>query len=378
MKEKVHRRISEEVAKKLWPNSDCQTLVIATATFDWPETDIRHHPTEDGDNVTRIQILTRRARHQYLETGFSQELQCRLGDIFHLIQDGFISSDDMGTHNLIEGQVSRWLEQFPFYGIEPTSLTTQAQVFGFLRREVRPLEEPEEILASAFRVCLSTGKAITSPRGRFRLAQQANHLTRTVEELLREVENQVNQWKSETDKVVDSYETYFSWQVGEKEAERERSRDAAKASVLRRIIRAVKREERRYQQEMRDLEEREGTWFGRSKAAKEARLNRLLEQAAKVALTLRKLKDMLARGYQSQYEFMERNASWLGVDIEEFMAARELESIIAEQEKRLCRVPLACGNNAQKLGVAVKPNVLSELGSYPVFERELGLLVKGE
>jgi len=240
------------------------------------------------------------------------------------------------------------------------------------------LEDPEEILASAFRVCLSMGKAITSPRDRFRLGEQTNHLVAETDTLLHKLEEQANQWQSETDNLLESYEGYFRQLASDKEAEREQSRDAAKASVLRRIIRAVRREERRYQQEMRDLEEREATWFGRSKAAKEARLNRLLEQAAKVALTVRKLKDMLARGYQSQYEFMERNASWLRVDTEEFMAPRELESIIVEQEKRLCRVPLVCGNNARKLGVAVEPNVLSELGSYPVFERELGLLVKAD
>jgi len=378
MKEKVHRRISEEVAKKLWPNRDCQTFVIATATFDWPGTDVRHHPAEDRDNVRRIQILTRRARHQYLETGFSQEFQCRLGDIFHLIQDGFISSDDMDVHNRIEGLVSRCLEQFPFYGIEATSFTTQPQVFAFLRREVRPLQEAEEILASAFRVCLSIGKATTGPRSRFKLGEQANHLVRKAERLLQQVENQASQWKSEADGVLEAYESYFDSQVTDKAAERERGRAAAKESVLRRIIRALRREERRYEQEIQEVERKKATWLGRSRAAKEAHLNRLLEQGRQVASTLHRLKDILARGYESRYAFMERNASWVGIDIEEFRTSGELESIIVDQERRLCTLPLTCGQTARKLGIAIEANVLSELRSYPAFERELGVLVKAD
>lgn len=372
MKEKAHRRISEEVAKKLWRNRDCETLVIATATFDWPDTDIRHHPAEDRDNVTQIQILTRRARHQYLETGFSPEFQCRLGDIFHLIQDGFISSDEMDTHNLIEGQVSRCLEQSPFYGIDAKSLTTEAQVFGFLRREVRPLEDAEEILLSAFRVCLSIGKAITSPRGNFKLAQQTHDLIREADGLLQEAEEQARQWKNETDKFLEPYETYFGSQVSEKEVERERSLAAARASVLRRIISALRQEERRYQQEIQDLEKKKATWLGRSKVAKERQLNRLLEQAAKVASTLQKLKNVLARGYQSRHEFMERNASWLGIDVEEFRTPRELQSIIVDRETRLCAIPLMCGDNARQLGISVEPKFLSALRSYPVFGKEFG------
>lgn len=374
MKAKAHRRISEAVAKELWPDRDCHTLVVATVTFDWPGTDIRHHPTEDSDNLAQIMDFTHHARYEYLEEGFSQELQCRLGDIFHLIQDGFISSDNMDTHNLIEGQVSRLLEQFPFYGIEAEHLRTELEVEAFLQREVRPLQDAEEILKSAFRACLSIGKVITSPRGRFKLGEQANHLMAKADRLLREVEEQANQWKSETDRLLlQPYEEYLGSQIAAKKHKHECSQATARGSIVRRIMSALRREEQRYQQEIQDLENRKATWLGRSKAAKEAKLNRLVEQATHVASTLQKLKDILGRGYQSRYEFMETNAPWLAIDIEQFRTPEEIESFILNQETRLCAVVVICGPNARQLCIYVEPKLLSALRSYPVFVRELGV-----
>lgn len=339
VKAKVHRRISEAVAQKLWPKIDCETLHIATETFDWPGTDLRHHPSEGRDNVTRIMILTRRARYQYLETGFSQDLQCRLGDIFHLIQDGLISSENMEAHNAIEGQVSLHLEEFPFYGVNPQDLATEAEVFAFLRREVRPFQDGEGILVSAFRLCLSVGKAITSPRPRFKLGEQANHLMVKADSLLREVEEQAKQWKSETDKLLEQpYEEYFGSQIADKKREHESRRARARSSIVRRIISALRREEQRFQQEIQDLEKTKTDWFERSKAAKEAKKNRLVERATQVASMLQKLKDILGRGYQSRYEYMERNAPWLGIDIAEFRKPGEIESFIVNRERRLCAV----------------------------------------
>lgn len=132
MRERAHRRLSEAVAQQLWPNTDCWLLVTASATADSVRTVPRHHPTRDSNNVSHIQNLTRRARHQYLRTGFSEELQKRLGDIFHLVQDGFISSDSMEEHNILESQVSRHLEQFVFYGVDAQSLTSLAELYDFL------------------------------------------------------------------------------------------------------------------------------------------------------------------------------------------------------------------------------------------------------
>jgi hypothetical protein len=188
VKSHVHRRISEAVAQELWPDTDCWTLIKATGTADWPGTGIRHHPTKDSDNVTHIQNLTRRARYQYLEARLSLGVQRQLGDIFHLIQDGFISSESMEAHNLIEAEVSRYLEQFTFYGIDAQTLTTQRQVFDLIRGEMRPLESPEQILSAAFNVCLSVASAISSPRGRFELGERANDLIRQAGTLLQAVE----------------------------------------------------------------------------------------------------------------------------------------------------------------------------------------------
>lgn len=214
---------------------------------------------------------------------------------------------------------------------------------------------------------------MTSPRGRFELGEQANDLVHDADTLLQEVEDQASEWECKTHEVLEVYETYFAGQIGAAQAERQRMQAAAGASVWRRIISRLAREDRRYQEEIEGLEKQRAKLFDRSRAAKEAELNRLLGRAGQVVLMLRRLRDILSDGYQSTYDSAGKNAQWLGIDMTEFRTAKQLESIVQEQEAGLGAVLLMCARKAKQLSICVDPKVLSALQSYPAFASELGL-----
>lgn len=363
MKGRCHHRVSEEVAKVLWPSADCEMLLAAVRTFDWPGTDVRHHPTHTTDNVRTIQKLVRRARYQYLQAGFSEELQCQLGNIFHLIQDGFISSDRMEDHNLVEAAVSRRMDQCTFYGIQPDTLSTQTEVFEFIRREVRPIQDAEKILLSSFRACLSLARAVTSPKVDFELGQQANNLIRDVGLLLDEIERDAAAWEAKADKAFESYETYFAGQVGAAEAELRRLQVDAAASVWRRIKSVLSREDRRHKAKIDSLQRQKTRLLERSKAAKAPELNRLLDRAGQAASLLQRLEGIATERYQSMYDAAAKDAGWQGVNMREFRRLTELKSFSVEHERTLDAVLLPCVRKARDVSIPVESEVLSTFQS---------------
>lgn len=377
MKAHVHRRMSEAVARELWPDANCEVVVGASVTMDAVKTVPRHHPTNDTHNVGCIQDWTRTARQEYLEAGLSDQCQIQLGNVFHLVQDGFISSQRLEAHNDLEGQVSRHLAQFTFYGIDGESLTTEYEVDDFVRDEVRPLEDPEQILARAFRVCLSIGRAVTSPKADFGPGVRANDLITEAERLIQEAESECNKWM-DTDpaKTSKASENYFSVQISEMEAASLEVSD--RASVLQRIMGSHRQEARRYKDEIESLRKQKAKVIRDSSARNERRLNGLLELAGQGTLALQELKDFLPAGYQPQYESAQRNARWLGIDTQEFLTPGELESFIARHEDRLCNLAAVLGNIARQLAVSVDLRLLKALDSYPSFRADLSSQTKTE
>jgi len=377
VKAHVHRSLSDAVARELWPNANCEVLVGASVTMDAVKTVPRHHPTNDTDNISCIRDWTRAARREYLKAGLSDQCQIQLGNVFHLVQDGFISSQRLEAHSDLEGQVSRYLAQFTSYGIDGESMTTEIEVGDFVRDEVRPLEDPEQILARAFRACLSIGRAVTSPKADFVLGVRANDLMTEAERLIQEVETECSKWM-DTDPANTSKasENYFSVQIGEMEAASLEVADSA--SVFQRITRRHKKEARRYQEERENLQKQKAKFIRDSTARNERRLKALLELAGQGASVLRELKEVLAAGYEPQYEFAQRNARWLGIEAQEFLTPRELQSFITSHEDRLCNLAPVLGSIARQAAISVDVMRWRALGSYPVFRTELSPQAKTE
>jgi len=375
VKAHVHRSMSEAVARELWPDANCEVLVGASVTMDAVKTVPRHHPTNDTDNIGCIQDWTRAARQEYLEAGLADWCQIQLGNVFHLVQDGFIAFDTREGHNEVEGRVSRFLEQFPFYGIHGERVTTESQVIDFLRDEIRALEDPEQILARAFRVCLSIGRAVTSPREDFSLGVRANHLMKEALRLIQELETECSNWmQREPAKTLEATEEYFRAQIGAMEAASHEVVDGA--SIRQRISGSHKVQARRYEGEIAGLEMQKTKLLKDSTARNERRLNELLNVAGRVASALQELRVTLAASYQPQYEFAQRNAWWLGIDTDDFLTPRELESFSVRHEDRLCNLAPVLGIIARQTATWVDPMRLKPLESYPVFRTELSTRAK--
>jgi hypothetical protein len=377
VKAHVHRSMSEAVARELWPDTDCRVLVGASVTMDAVKTVPRHHPTDTTDNIGCIQDWTQAARQEYLKAGLSAQCQIHLGNVFHLVQDGFISSQEMEAHDDLEGQVSRELAHFPFYGIDGDRLTTKYEVDDFLWREVRPLQDPEQILAGAFRACLSIGRAVTSPRSDFQPGVRANDLITAAERLIQEVESECKRWMdAEPAKTTILGDDYFSVQISEMKAASLEVAD--RTSVFQRVTGSYRKETGRYESEMEHLQKQKARLLSNSAARNENRLKGLLELAGRGASVLGELKATLGAGYQPQYEFAQRNARWLGICTEDFPTPSELEWLIGMHEERLCSLAPTLGSIARQASISVDPISLKPFDSYPVFRAELGSQARTE
>jgi hypothetical protein len=338
--------------------------------MDAVKTVVRHHPSKDYDNIAYIHDWIRRARQDYLESGLSDECQIQLGNAFHLIQDGFIASDSMDEHNHLEGRLSRYLPQFTFYGIEPRVLATEREVLDFVRDEVRALEDPEEILTQACRVCLSIAGAVTTARADFELGERAQRLTDEADRLVQQLEEDSREWKdSQPEKALDSYSAYYGEQIRAKHGQWNDT--GVGASWLARITGKHTRNRLRHQKEIDGLDRQKAELLERSKAGQQAHLNRLLGLAGQAVLALQGLKDIVDSGYQGQYEFRRQNGKWLGVDVARYKAPEELVSFIAQCEQPLCNVARVLGGIARRLTLSMHPSVLARLEWYPLFTAEL-------
>jgi hypothetical protein len=377
VKAHVHRSISEAVACELWPDTDCRVLVGASVTMDAVKTVPRHQPASTTDNTGCIQDWARAAREEYLEAGLSVQCQIHLGNVFHLVQDGFISSQRQETHNDLEGQVSRYVAQFTCCGIDGESVTTEYGLNDFLRRQVGPIEDPQQILARAFRVCLFVGRAVTSPRADFQPGVRANDLITEAERLIQEVESEVKKWMdAEPAKTSKLRDNYFSVQISEMKAASLEVAD--RVSVFQRITGSYKRETGRYENEMERLQKQKAKLLSDSAARNEYCLKGLLELAGRAASVVHKLKATLGAGYQPQYELAQSNARWLGICAQDFPTPSELEWLIRMHEERVCSLAPTLGSIARQAAISVDLISLETLDSYPVFRAELGSQAKTE
>ena len=335
MQDKVHRAISEQIAKLLDPNRNWEILITASVAPDWMPSSLGHHrrkePIQDIDLIVE---LVRSARKEYLRNRFSDEFEKPMGKAFHYIQDRFIQSRDRSLHARFEAAISRALPELVPWA-EATLLKGEKEVLSYLRNEVEFMEDPAKLLNQAFVVCFSVAKAICDKERGFKKGISANKLTQTLYDQLAIV-------SKESYKLLDRFRTKLDQIVN---SMKERYDNTCKhylyivknrKSPSQKIISFLLLEDWRYKRKL-----------DRIKKESIKRMNELITKQRKaydtikcsqkesVIQTIQKVEKLLATEYENDYEVRRISPMWYWIpSITDFKSPDELrQSIEGAREK---------------------------------------------